>query len=195
MKKIAFIIMLIMLGNVNAAEIYIEQSGNSSTVNINQEGIGNIVGDSLNPLYIGGGSNNVDIDQIGDNNNLQGVVNGASTTTQVTTNGSGNIQYIDCGTTNSAGCSSSIIKQIVTGNDNTISQDLGTGASHNSQIDVTGNDNSITHTSTNAGTSTVDISVSGNQNTVGVTQSGLTAKTLSVTSTGNSNSITINQSE
>ena len=195
MKKIAFIIMLIMLGIVNAAEIYVEQAGSSSTVNINQEGIGNIVGDSLNPLYIGGGSNNVDIDQIGDNNNLQGVVNGAGTSTQVTTNGSGNIQNINCGTTSSAGCSASVIKQIVTGSDNTVTQDLGTGANHNSQITISGNDNSVTHTSTNAGASTVDVSVTGNQNTVGVTQSGLTAKTVSVTSTGNSNNITINQSE
>lgn len=195
MKKIAFIIMMIMLGNVNAAEIYIEQSGNSSTIDINQEGIGNIVGDSLNPFYMGGGSNNVDVDQIGDNNNLQGVVNGAGTNTQVTTNGSGNIQNINCGTTTSAGCSSSVIKQIVTGNDNTVTQDLGTGANHNSQINVSGNDNTVTHTSTNSGASTVNISVDGTQNTVGVTQSGLTAKTLSVTSTGNNNNITINQSE
>lgn len=195
MKKIALIFMMIMLSNVYAAEIYIEQSGSSSTVNINQEGIGNIVGDSLNPFYIGGGSNNVDIDQIGDNNNLQGVVNGAGTNTQVTTNGSGNIQNINCGTALSAGCSSSVIKQIVTGNDNTVTQDLGTGASHNSQINISGSDNSITHTSTNAGASTVNISVDGSQNTVGVTQSGLTAKTLSVTSTGNNNNITINQSE
>jgi hypothetical protein len=195
MKKIALIFMMIMLSNVYAAEIYIEQSGSSSTVNINQEGIGNIVGDSLNPLYIGGGSNNVDIDQIGDNNNLQGVVNGAGTATTVTTNGSGNIQIINCGTTTSAGCSSSVIKQVVTGSDNTITQDLGTGANHNSEITITGSDNAVTHTSTNAGASTVDISVSGNQNTVGVTQSGLTAKTVSVSSTGNSNNITINQSE
>ena len=195
MKKIALIFMMIMLSNVYAAEIYIEQSGSSSTVNINQEGVGNIVGDSLNPFYIGDGSNTVDVDQIGDNNNLQGVVNGAGTSTQVTTNGSGNIQNINCGTTTSAGCSASTIKQIVTGSDNTVTQDLGTGANHNSQITISGSDNAVTHTSTNAGASTVDISVSGNLNTVGVTQSGLTAKTVSVSSTGNSNNITINQSE
>jgi hypothetical protein len=195
MKKIAFIFMMIMLSNVNAAEVYIEQSGSSSTININQQGIGNIVGDSLNPFYIGGGSNQVDVDQIGDGNNLQGVVNGASTSTLVTTNGSGNIQNINCGTPLSAGCSSSILKQVVTGNDNTVTQNLGTGASHNSEINVSGNDNVVTHTSTNAGASTVNINVDGISNTVGVTQSGLTAKTVSVTSTGNNNSVTINQSE
>jgi hypothetical protein len=195
MKKIALIFMMIMLSNVYAAEIYIEQEGSSSTININQEGVGNIVGDSLNPLYIGGGSNTVNIDQIGDNNNLQGVVNGTGATTTVTTTGSGNIQTLNCGTTTTAGCSSSLLKQVINGSDNTVSQNLGNGANHNSDILVNGSDNTVTHTSTNAGASTVNISVDGNTNTVGVTQSGLTAKTVSVTSSGNNNNITINQSE
>jgi hypothetical protein len=195
MKKIALIFMMIMLSNVYAAEIYIEQEGSSSTININQEGIGNIVGDSLNPLYIGGGSNTVNIDQIGDNNNLQGVVNGTGATTTVTTTGSGNIQTLNCGTTSTAGCSSSLLKQVINGSDNTVSQNLGDGANHNSDILVNGSDNTVSHTSTNAGASTVNISVDGNTNTVGVTQSGLTAKTVSVTSSGNNNNITINQSE
>jgi hypothetical protein len=195
MKKIALIFMMIMLNNVYAAEIYVEQSGSSSTIDINQEGVGNVIGDSLNPMYLGGGSNTVNIDQIGDNNNLQAIVNGSGTNTTVTTNGSGNIQSINCGTTTSAGCSSSVIKQVVTGSDNTVTQDLGTGANHNSEITISGSDNAVTHTSTNSGASTVDVSVNGNTNTIGVTQSGLTAKTISVTSTGNSNNITINQSE
>jgi hypothetical protein len=195
MKKLAFILMMIMLGNVYAAEIYVEQAGSSSTVNINQEGVGNIIGDSLNPAYFGGGSNTVNIDQIGDNNNLQSIVNGAGTNTTVTTNGSGNIQTIDCGTTTSSGCSSSVIKQQVTGSDNTVTQDLGTGANHNSDINISGSDNVVTHTSTNSGASTVNVDVSGSTNTIGVTQSGLTAKSVSVTSTGNNNNITINQSE
>lgn len=196
MKKLSLtFIMCLMTSFVFADEIYIEQSGDSSAITINQEGIGNKIGDSLDPTFFGGGSNTVTIDQIGDNNVLTAVVNGAGTNTTVTTNGTGNIQDIICGSTSSAGCSASTIKQIVTGNDNTVTQHLGTGANHDSQITISGNDNIVTHTSTNSGASTVAVDVTGNTNTIGVTQSGLTAKTVSVVSTGANNNISITQHE
>lgn len=195
MKKILTFVMLILSSLAFADEIYMEQSGSSSTITINQEGIGNTIGDALNPMFFGGGTNAVTIDQIGDNNILTGYVNGSGASTIVTTTGTGNIQDITCGSLVSAGCGSSVIKQVVTGDDNTVTQSLGTGANHNSEINIAGSDNSVTHTSTNAGASTVAVDVTGNLNTIGVTQSGLTAKTISVTSTGNSNNITINQSE
>ena len=195
MKKILTFVMLILSSLAFADEIYMEQSGSSSTITINQEGIGNTIGDALNPMFFGGGTNAVTIDQIGDNNILTGYVNGSGASTIVTTIGTGNIQDITCGSLVSAGCGSSVIKQVVTGDDNTVTQSLGTGANHNSEINIAGSDNSVTHTSTNTGASTVAVDVTGNLNTIGVTQSGLTAKTISVTSTGNSNNITINQSE
>ena len=195
MKKILTFVMLILSSLAFADEIYMEQSGSSSTITINQEGIGNTIGDALNPMFFGGGTNAVTIDQIGDNNILTGYVNGSGASTIVTTTGTGNIQDITCGSLVSAGCGSSVIKQVVTGDDNTVTQSLGTGANHNSEINIAGSDNSVTHTSTNTGASTVAVDVTGNLNTIGVTQSGLTAKTISVTSTGNSNNITINQSE
>jgi hypothetical protein len=187
--------MLILSSLAVADEIYMEQSGSSSTITINQEGVGNIIGDALNPMFFGGGSNTITIDQIGDNNTLTGYVNGSGANTIVTTTGTGNVQEITCGSLTSSGCGSSLIKQVLTGDDNTVTQNLGTGANHNSEINIAGSDNSVTHTSTNSGASTVSIDVSGNTNTIGVTQSGLTAKTISVSTTGNSNNITINQSE
>lgn len=198
MKKIAFAFIMTMLGSTSFAnDIYIEQVGDSSTITITQDGTGNRVGSSGvgNEAFIGGGSNTVTIDQIGNSNQLNMVVNGASADVVVTTNGSGNIQEINCGTTGSAGCSSSTIKQVVTGDDNTITQNLGAGANHNSEINVTGDNNIVTHTSTNTGASTVNITAVGDTNTIGVTQSGLTAKSVSVLSTGNLNTISITQSD
>ena len=196
MKKIALTFVMLMLSSLATAdEIYMEQSGGGSTITINQEGIGNFIGDALNPMFFGGGTNTISIDQIGDNNILTGYVNGSGANTTVTTNGTGNTQEITCGSLVSAGCGSSVIKQIVTGDDNVVTQNLGTGASHDSQITIMGSDNTVTHTSTNSAASTVGIDVTGASNTIGVTQSGLTAKTISVTSTGSNNNITINQSE
>jgi hypothetical protein len=195
LKAIVLIMTVLGLTNVYSNEVYIDQVGDSSTVNIVQDGTGNKVGDSAIPAFIGGGSNVVDIQQIGIGNELAMVVNGAATEVVVDTTGSNNIQTISCGTTSSATCSGSIIKQVVFGDSNVITQDLGTGANHYSEINVTGSTNTITHTSTNTGASTVNVTAIGDTNTIGVTQSGITAKTVTVNSTGNSNIISINQSD
>jgi hypothetical protein len=180
-----------------ANEVYIEQVGDSSTITVTQDGTGNKVGDSGtgNEAFIGGGSNAVTIDQVGSNNTLAMTVNGSAASVIVDVTGSGNESTINCGTTQSAGCSSSTVKQVIAGDDNIITQNLGTGANHYSEINVTGDTNTVTHTSTNSGASTVNITATGDLNTIGVTQSGLTAKTVSVNSTGNSNNISIVQSD
>jgi hypothetical protein len=198
-KKLSVLLaatVMLSLG-VSANEIYIEQVGDSSTISVTQEGTGNKVGDSGvgNEAFVGGGSNAVTIDQIGSNNTLAMTVNGAAAGVIVDVTGSGNESTINCGTTQSAGCSSSTIKQVITGDDNVVTQNLGTGANHSSEINITGDTNTVTHTSTNSGASTVAITATGDSNTIGVTQSGLTAKTVSVNSTGNSNNISIVQSD
>jgi hypothetical protein len=193
MKKI--IIMFAMLFSITATanDIYVEQSGDGSTVDILQDGTGNTIGDSITPAYIGGGANTVNIQQIGSSNSLEAVVNGAATDTTVTTNGSNNVQSITCGTAQSGSCSGSVITQTVTGDTNTITQALGAGANHTSNINVTGDANTVTHTSTATGTTSANITVSGSTNTIGVTQAGMTTQSVTVDSTGNSNAITINQ--
>lgn len=193
-KVIAFIMAMLGICNVYANDVYVEQVGSSSTVTITQEGTGNEVGNSTTDVYIGSGSNVVTVDQVGDNNSLAMVVNGSSADVTVNTTGSGNQQTIDCGTRNSAGCSASTITQTVTGDDNIVTQDLGAGANHTSNITVTGDTNTVTHTSTATGTTTMNATISGNLNTVGVTQSGMTTQNVTINSTGNSNTITVNQS-
>jgi hypothetical protein len=193
-KILTGLLCVMMVNFVHANDVYVEQVGSSSTVTITQEGTGNKAGDSTNELYIGSGSNVVTIDQIGDSNILAMVVNGASADVTVNTTGSGNQQTINCGTTSSAGCSGSTITQTVDGDDNTITQNLGAGANHISNITVTGSDNIVTHTSTATGTTTMNATITGSTNTVGVTQSGMTTQNVTINSTGNSNTITVNQS-
>ena len=194
LKAIVLIMTVLGLTNVYSNEVYIDQVGDNSTVTIVQDGTGNKVGDSATPAFIGGGSNIVNIQQIGGGNELAMVVNGSATEVVVDTTGDNNIQTISCGTTSTASCSSSTIKQVVVGDSNIITQSLGTGANHYSEINVTGSTNTITHTSTNTGASTVNVTAIGDTNTIGVTQSGTTAKTVTINSTGNSNTVSINQS-
>jgi hypothetical protein len=178
-----------------ANEVYVEQVGSGSTVTITQDGSDNRVGGSLDPAYIGSGTNVVTIDQIGANNELDLVVNGTATDVTVSTTGSTNIQTINCGTTSSAGCSGSVITQTVNGDSNTVTQNLGAGANHTSNITITGDTNTVTHTSTATGTTSADITVVGNTNTVAVTQSGMLNNNVVVNSTGDLNNISITQSD
>lgn len=195
MKKIAFVFLMMLSSILSYAnEIYIEQVGDDSTISLIQDGTGNVMGDALNPLFFGGGSNNVSVEQIGSSNIFNAVVNGASTDTTISTTGSNNTQSITCGTSTTASCSGSIITQTITGDGNTITQNLGGGANHTSNITATGDTNTITHTSTATGTTSADITVTGSTNTIGVTQSGLTTQGVTVNSTGSNNNITINQS-
>jgi hypothetical protein len=189
--------MLCVFG-VSANDVYVEQIGNNSTVNITQQGIGNTIGDSVNAAFIGGGSNLVNIQQIGDANVLAMVVNGAGTNTTLTTNGNNNLQSINCGTTGQAGCSGSNITQLVTGDGNTVTQNLGAGANHDSYIDITGDKNVVTHNSTMSAASNVKITLVGGNaaapNIISVTQSGTLVQNVTLSSTGNGNNIAIVQS-
>lgn len=192
-KAIVFIMALLGFSSVYANDVYIEQVGDSSTINITQQGSGNKIGDLTNPAFIGGGSNTVSIDQIGMNNILAMIVNGASTTTTLSVTGNANEQTINCGTALSAGCAGSVIQQTIQGDTNILTANLGTGANHTSKMNIVGDSNQVTHTSTSTGTTSADITVSGNTNNISVTQSGMTTQSVQVNSTGNTNSITINQ--
>jgi hypothetical protein len=195
LKTIAFVFAMLGVSFGYANDVYVEQVGDASTITINQEGTGNRVGTALDSVYIGSGSNEVAIDQIGSGNELDMVVNGSATNVTVNTVGSGNKQIINCGTTSSAGCSGSTITQTVTGDDNIITQNLGSGANHTSNITVTGDTNIITNTSTNTATTVNNITVAGDQNNVSLTQSGMLPKNVTVNSTGSLNTISITQSD
>lgn len=195
LKAIAFVFAMLGVSFGYANDVYVEQVGSASTITINQEGTGNRVGTALDSVYIGSGSNEVAIDQIGSSNELDMVVNGSATNVTVNTVGSGNIQTINCGTTSSAGCSGSTITQTITGDDNTVTQNLGSGANHTSNITVTGDTNVITNTSTNTAATVNNITVAGDQNNVSLTQSGMLPKNVTVNSTGSLNTISITQSD
>lgn len=187
--------MTIMFGKVvNANEIYMEQVGNNSTISIIQQGSDNTIGTEIDPIYIGSGSNTITIDQIGSTNSLAMLINGASTNATLSVTGSSNTQEITCGTKISASCSSSVINQTITGDDNTTTVNFSNGANHTSTINITGDTNNVTHTSTNTGITSASITVTGNTNTIGVTQSGNMGQAVVVNSSGNNNNITINQS-
>ena len=181
-----------------ANDVYIEQIGDGATVTITQDGSSNRIGTSNTPSIFKGDANLITIDQIGSSNELDIVVNGTAVTAIVTTNGSNNIQTINCGTVNTASCGSSYIKQEVTGDNNTVTQNLVAASTQHSEILITGDYNTVTHTTSGSGAHSGIITVNGGialgGNTISLTQGGTNAQQATITSTGNSNSITVNQS-
>ena len=181
-----------------ANDVYIEQVGDGATITITQDGSSNRIGTSGTPSLIKGDANTVTIDQIGSSNELDIVINGTAVTAVVTTNGSNNIQTINCGTANTASCGSSYIKQQVTGDNNTVTQNLVAAATQHSEILITGDYNTVTHTTSGSGAHSGIITVTGgvalSGNTISLTQGGTNAQQATITSTGNSNAITVTQS-
>lgn len=181
-----------------ANDVYIEQVGDGATVTITQDGSSNRIGASNTPSIFKGDANLITIDQIGSSNALDIVVNGTAVTAIVTTNGNNNTQIINCGTVNTASCGSSFIKQQVTGDNNTVTQNLVAASTQHSEILITGDYNSVTHTTSGTGAHSGIITVTGgialSGNTVSLTQGGTNAQQATITSTGNSNSITVTQS-
>lgn len=194
----AVIAALLWGSGARANDVYIEQVGDGATITITQDGSSNRIGDNGTPSIIKGDANIVTIDQIGSSNELDIVINGAAVTAVVTTNGSNNIQTINCGTANTASCGSSYIKQQVTGDNNTVTQNLVAAATQHSEILITGDYNTVTHTTSGSGAHSGIITVTGgvalSGNTISLTQGGTNAQQATITSTGNSNAITVNQS-
>ena len=181
-----------------ANDVYIEQVGDGATVTITQDGSSNSIGSNNTPSVFKGDANLVTIDQIGSSNALDIVINGTAVTAIVTTNGSNNTQVINCGTAVTVSCGSSFIKQQVTGDDNTVTQNLAAASTQHSEILITGDYNTVTHTTSGSGAHSGIITVTGgialSGNTISLTQGGTNAQQATITSTGNGNAITVNQS-
>jgi len=175
-----------MSGYAADNSIYIDQSGDNSTINITQDGAGNTVRglpgigtSSQTPAKIWGDNNTVTIDQIGSGNMLRF---GIDTTTGG--NGTPSIRYSVTGNNADA-----TIKSMNPGstNDSPIIdvQQVGNFAFLNINQTGAGQNNSITA-----------LQSGGNNNSLTVNQSSDTNATVSVNQTGGGgNTTTINQSQ
>jgi hypothetical protein len=187
-----------------ANDVYVEQVGDNAIVSITQTGAGNLINGDVagtsptDPALIKGDLNVVTISQIGASNTLSLVLDsmtkGTGTTVNVSADGSGNNQIINCPT-----CNANTITSNVTGNNNNVTQQLG-GNTLSSVINVAGSYNNVSHTTSGAGLHTADITIAGGgsaaqPNAVTLVQSGGMAKNASINSNGSNNNISVSQSD
>jgi hypothetical protein len=156
-----------------AADVYIEQAGSSSTIDITQTGDGNRVGSVTEATTINGSNSDIDVTQTGSSNEL------------------------DLKTGTSA--SGSDIELTFTGGSNVMDINLGSVSDTIINTDVTGDSNDISICGTmTAGTTTtaascsadmsvsdigIDLDITGDSNKIGVARSGVagTSGTTEVT--------------
>ena len=144
--------------------------------------------------------NEIQIEQIGDNNNItirQGVTLGARNRIELYSNGNSNTLNINQGyTTNGTavgGDGNNHYQYLhLTGNSNSVTtQQSGNGQFMENT--VSGNNNTLNYTQADNGSKTLFSNVNGNTNTINATQSGTGAHYLDINMTGNGHSATVNQ--
>ena len=182
-------------------EIYVDQSGATANIDLEQLGSGNIIGGlesaagSMNPLDLDGLNLTLDINQIGNTNKFLGDIYGDSITGFFEFDGDSNTFTIQGDPTNTYGIDNSNYNVDVTGSSNTFTLDHGTTAlAATLDLDwiVNGDDNTFDFDiNYDGGTSYVD--VDGDDNTVTFTGSGYAGGYFYLDQTGNSRAFNIKQ--
>jgi len=165
-KIIKVTMLLALLGVIpaNAADVYIEQVGSSSTIDITQTGDGNRVGSSSDSASIYGTGSDVDIIQNGSNNelDLETTTGAGSTTVNIKQDGDNNVGDINIGS-----ASSTTFDAQITGssNETTLCGTVTTAAASGTSA--------VCNTSVSVNDFEVDLDVDGDSNKVAISRSGV----------------------
>ena len=182
------------LGNSTTNIVYLEQTGNSPTVSINQDGNSNRAGSdasgTINSMILNGNTQVVTLDQTGNNNLINTLkLLGNSVSVYMLQSGNSNTANISCGLTTSCSATAqtpgtAAFDWRFTGNNNAFNY-TGNGPALLSSAYVTGNGNTVTMSQqSTAGQQALINLTSSDNNTVNVTQSSASLSSLVLTQTG-----------
>lgn len=217
-KRIISALMLSLLATTGqASEVYIDQAGSGSNIDITQTGASNKVNGATgttDAAVLSGSGQTVDITQVGDNNEAVVNITGASATMTYTATGSYNTYdiMVNGGTGNTAtvGVTGDYNHVSICGtNDGSASSTSGstvagpscsTGISANditNIITITGDANivnaKVSSLADTTNTVTIGANTASDNNIVDITQTNAGINTVTVSIDGNSNNVTIIQ--
>ena len=182
-------------------EIYVDQSGATANIDLEQLGSGNIIGGTnavagtMTPLDLDGSSMTLDINQIGDSNKFLGDILADSLTGFFEFDGDSNTFNIQVDPSNTYGADSSNLNVDVTGTSNTFTLDLATVAmASTTDLDwiIQGDSNTLDFDiDYDSGTSFVDID--GDSNNVTFDGDGYAGGYFYLDQTGSSRTFNIDQ--
>ena len=203
--KILKLLTLAMMLNVSLYgadnEIYIDQSGDTANIDLEQLGSGNIIGGldstagSLTPLDLDGNTLDLILNQIGDSNKFLGDILGDNIVGYFNFDGNSNTFTIQVDPTNTYGADGSNLNVQTTGDSNTFNLDLATNAmASNTDLDwiINGSSNTLTFDiDVDGAFSYVDID--GDSNTVDYDGDGYADGYFYLDQTGDSRTFNIQQ--
>ena len=201
MKKLISI--LFLSGAVWAAdnEIYVDQSGASSSIDLEQIGSGNLIGGlnaaagNMTPLDLDGTSMTLDINQIGSSNIFRGDITADSYTGYFNFSGSSNNFTMQTDPTNTYGADTYDVNVDVTGSSNTFTLNQATAAMASTlDLDwtINGSNNSVT-AAIDYDTATNYMDIDGDDNTVTLDADGYAQGYFYLDQTGNSRTFNVTQ--
>lgn len=201
MKKLISI--LFISGAVWAAdnEIYVDQSGASSSIDLEQIGSGNLIGGlnaaagNMTPLDLDGTSMTLDINQIGSSNIFRGDITADSYTGYFNFSGSSNNFTMQTDPTNTYGADTSDVNVDVTGSSNTFTLNQATAAMASTlDLDwtINGSNNSVT-AAIDYDTATNYMDIDGDDNAVTLDADGYAGGYFYLDQTGNSRTFNVTQ--
>jgi hypothetical protein len=188
------------LGNATTNIIYLEQTGSTPTVSINQDGNSNRAGTdasgTINSMVLNGNNQVVTLDQTGNNNVINTLkVTGNAANVYLLQSGNSNSANVSLGQTTSVSATQAVTNTAAldtrfTGNSNTFNY-TGNGPALQAVVYATGNGNTVnmTQTSTVGQQALINLGASGqgnasDNNTVNVTQTSASMSSLVLTQTG-----------
>ena len=197
-------------------EIYVDQSGATANIDLEQLGSGNIIGGlnsvagTLTALDLDGITMTLDINQIGDTNKFLGDILGDSVTGFFEFDGDSNTFTIKGDPTNTYGIDSSNYNVDVTGSSNTFTLDHGTsalaatldldwiiqGESNTFDFDINYDSNTINFTGSGYAGGYFYLDQAGNSRTFNITQASTQDNDwLKILSIGNSGTVCVIQND
>tara|TARA_R100001509_G_scaffold165188_1_gene145641 strand:- start:3215 stop:3925 length:711 start_codon:yes stop_codon:yes gene_type:complete len=203
MKKIALSLLIVVSALAFGAdnEIFVDQSGATANIDLEQLGSGNIIGGadasagSMTALDLDGASMTLDINQIGDSNKFLGDILADSLVGFFEFDGDSNTFNIQVDPTNTHGADSSNLNVDVTGTSNTFTLDLATAdMASSTDLDwiIQGDSNTLNFDiDYDSGTSFVDID--GDSNSVTFDGDGYAGGYFYLDQTGSSRTFNIDQ--
>jgi hypothetical protein len=201
MKRLISLTALLAMVAVADNEIYINQSGATANLDLEQLGSSNIIGGtsatsgSMTPLDLDGGTMILDINQIGDSNKFLGDITADNFTGLFEFDGSSNTFNIQVDPTNTYGADGSNLNIDVTGSSNTFNYDQAT-ADLASTLDldwiIQGDSNTFT-IDIDYDLATNYIDVDGDSNTLTLDADGADGGYFYLDQTGNSRTFNIQQ--
>lgn len=185
-------------------EIWIDQSGATASIDLEQQGGGNLIGGvgsvagTLTDFDFIGTGNTLDINQIGSSNLWKGDITADSYTGFFQFTGGSNVMNVATDTSNTYGADSSNVNVAVTGSSNALTLNQATSAAAGTlDLDwvIQGSNNTIT-SSINIDQATNYMDIDGSDNTITYTGTGVNASSggyMWLDHTGGSRTLNITQ--